>query len=132
MFTLGRYKALMRCIRFDWPRERKKVGGVFADRFTHIREVWDIFNRNLQHVVQPTRFLTVDEILLGFRGRVAFKQYIPTKASKYGLKIFLIVDVETQMCHGAIVYLGKYHEKNPAFASFGEQVTRKILLYVVR
>lgn len=36
--------------------------------------------------------MTIDEKLEAFRGRCNFKQYIPSKSNKYGIKIFALVD----------------------------------------
>ena len=51
-------------------------------------------------------FVTVDEMLASFRGRVAFRIYIPFK-QKYGLKLFMVNDSRSQYALNAIPYLGK-------------------------
>jgi len=43
----------------------------------------------------PGRDVTVDEQLVPFKGRCKFKQYMPKKTAKYGLKIWVISDVTT-------------------------------------
>jgi hypothetical protein len=43
---------------------------------------------NFQNVMEPDEDLAVDEILVTFRGRLGFKQYIPGKSHKYGVKLF--------------------------------------------
>ena len=49
---------------------------------------------------------TVEESLLGFRGRCSFKQYITNKPSKYGIKIFVLADNQTSYSVKSI-YAGK-------------------------
>ena len=44
---------------------------------------------------EPSTYATFDEQLLSFRGRCAFKIYMPKKPDKYGLKIVSINDAET-------------------------------------
>lgn len=66
--------------------------------------------------------VTVDESLVGFRGRVRFKIYMPKKQAKFGIKgilsrflivlypqslVWSLVDNETYYCHNAIIYTGK-------------------------
>uniref|UniRef100_A0A915DTE6 PiggyBac transposable element-derived protein domain-containing protein n=1 Tax=Ditylenchus dipsaci TaxID=166011 RepID=A0A915DTE6_9BILA len=58
-----------------------------------------------QHI--PGEFLTVDETLLGFRGRCSFRMFLPSKSEKYGLKIWTCVDSQTKYLYNARVYLGK-------------------------
>ncbi|GBP47724.1 PiggyBac transposable element-derived protein 4 [Eumeta japonica] len=43
----------------------------------------------------PGENLTIDEQLVPFRGRVSFKQYLPSKPDKYGMKIWWICDSKT-------------------------------------
>jgi hypothetical protein len=51
-------------------------------------------------------FLTVDEQLLEFHGRVHFKQYIASKPGKFGIKIFWVCDASTSYCLNGLVYIG--------------------------
>ena len=36
----------------------------------------------------PSEHLAVDEVILKFQGRVIFRQYIPKKRKRYGIKIY--------------------------------------------
>lgn len=47
-----------------------------------------------QDNVIPSEYLAIDEQLLAFKKRWSFKQYIPSKQAKYGVKVFSIVDVK--------------------------------------
>jgi hypothetical protein len=55
----------------------------------------------------PSAFLTIDEQLLGYRGRCGFRQYIPSKPDRYGIKLWLCTDSETFYTCNAAPYLGK-------------------------
>ena len=45
-----------------------------------------------KEVYLPSRNVAVDEILLLFKGRLYFRSYIPSKRSRYGIKIYALVD----------------------------------------
>ena len=49
----------------------------------------------------------VDEQLLAFRGRCGFRQYIPSKPAKYGIKIWWCCDSQTCYLLNGEVYLGR-------------------------
>lgn len=100
-----RFCFLLRCLRFDdkTTRDTRRSN----DRFAHIREIWDQFIAKCREVYKPGSFLTIDEQLVGFRGRCPFKMYIPNKPDKYGIKIVLICDVKTKYMIDADPYLGK-------------------------
>lgn len=97
-----RFVTLAACLRFDNKEKRNK-----DDVFSPIREIWEIFNSNCSSCYQPSRHCTVDEILLGFRGRSKFRMYIKSKPDKYGLKFFALNDPTTSYLINSLPYLGK-------------------------
>jgi hypothetical protein len=48
----------------------------------------------------------VDEVIVKFKGRVIFKQYIPKKRKRFGIKIYKLCD-ESGYTYDMRVYLGK-------------------------
>ena len=70
----NRFEEIITCLRFDdkaTREERKKT-----DKFAPIREIWSDFQNNIRTCYTPGSFVTVDEQLLGFRGRCPFRQFI--------------------------------------------------------
>lgn len=57
--------------------------------------------------------MTIDEELVAFRGRCAFRQYIPSKQAKYGLKIYTLVDAKTFYTMHLEIYCGKQPDDSP-------------------
>ncbi|GFU24079.1 piggyBac transposable element-derived protein 4 [Trichonephila clavipes] len=51
------------------------------DRLWKIRKIFDFFNRIFKEVYDPTENLSFDEVIIKFKGRVLFKQYIPKNAN---------------------------------------------------
>lgn len=101
----NRFKSLLQFCRFDnttTREERLKV-----DKLAAIRDLWQMFLVHLQICYMPGESLTVDEQLILTRGRCNFRQYIPSKPGKYGLKIFWCCDSNTAYPLNAEVYLGR-------------------------
>ena len=46
--------------------------------------------RKFSEVYQPEQDMAVDELLLLWKGRLGWKQYIPTKRARFGIKLFEI------------------------------------------
>ncbi|XP_046575728.1 piggyBac transposable element-derived protein 4-like [Haliotis rubra] len=113
-----RFQHLMTYLRFDDKAERSQRQE--RDKLAPIRKVFDTFNARLQRFYSPGAYLTVDEQLVPFRGRCGFKQYIPSKPDKYGLKIFWIVDAKTFYPLKAYPYIGK--EAGRVQVGLGEKV----------
>ncbi|UYV76997.1 hypothetical protein LAZ67_14002769 [Cordylochernes scorpioides] len=59
---------------------------------------------------------TIDESLLNFRGRCGFKQYIPNKPAKYGIKVFVLADSATYYFLTGKIYIGKDSNYDPNFS----------------
>lgn len=57
--------------------------------------------------------MTVDEMLIGFRGRCVFRMYIKSKPRKYGLKIMCLCDAKRHYLLNAFIYSGKTTEQDP-------------------
>lgn len=88
--SLKRFKEILRFIRFD----EKDIRSVrrSKDKLAPIRDLFDIVLANLKRSYSPGQNITIDEQLVPFRGRCAFKQYLPSKPDKYGLEIFWACD----------------------------------------
>lgn len=69
--------------------------------------------------------MTVDECLVPFRGRCSFKQYIPSKPGKYGLKIWAACDAKTSYCWNMQVHTGKPAGAQPE-RNLGKRVVIKM------
>lgn len=55
----------------------------------------------------PGPEVTVDERLVSFRGRCPFKQHIPSKPGKYGIKIWAACDTRNSYAGNMQIYTGK-------------------------
>ena len=76
------------------------------DRLWKIRDLFEILNATFSKFYNPSENLAVDEVIVSFKGRVIFKQYIPKKRKRFGIKLFKICD-STGYTYDMKVYLGK-------------------------
>lgn len=79
---LKKFKQLIRILRFNDKRSRAERRE--QDKLAPIREMWEDWVKRLPLMYRPDTNITVDESLVGFRGRCPFKQYMPKKPAKYG------------------------------------------------
>ncbi|XP_036362000.1 uncharacterized protein LOC118764908 [Octopus sinensis] len=56
---------------------------------------------------KPERCLSIDEGMVGYKGRVRFRQHIPGKPTKWGIKVWKICELNTGYCSGFEFYTGK-------------------------
>ena len=103
--SLKRFKMILRFCRFDNKNTREERRA--TDKLAAIRDVWTMFVSTLRIYYIPGTDLTVDEQLVPFRGRCPFRQYIPSKPAKYGIKVWWCCDSATSYPLNAEVYLGR-------------------------
>lgn len=75
-----RFNFLLRALRFDdgtTRDERKKT-----DKIAPIRDMWEHFVTSCKENYVPGSDITVDEQMLGFRGRCPFRFYMSKKPKK--------------------------------------------------
>ena len=75
----------------------------------------------------PTRQLTVDETLIGTKARSVMLQYIPTKHSKFGIKLWMLVEAATGYVLNCIPYRGKTFDRAPQGQTLGSSVVFNLL-----
>ena len=80
------------------------------DRLFKIREISEMFKRNWKMVYTPGQNLCVDESLVLFKGRLAFKQYIKTKRSRFGIKFYTIC-TDTGISLDTLIYCGQLDQE---------------------
>lgn len=85
-FSENRFRFLLRFIRFYDINTRAKRNAF--DKLAPIREILLSFSTNSQSSFNLGEYVTIDEMLVAFRGRCSFIQYIAQKPAKYGLKIY--------------------------------------------
>lgn len=101
----NRFSEISRCLRFDDVEKRRKQTA--KNKLDPIKDVFENFVKNLQDCYVPSVNVTIDEQLVTFRGRCPFKQYIPSKPGKYGIKIWCCCDSDTSYVYNMQVYTGK-------------------------
>ena len=106
--SANRFRFLLRCLRFDNIRDRPVRKEI--DKFAPIRDVFEIIVNNFQKYFSTSEYLTVDEQLLAFRGNCPFRQFVPKKPAKYGLKTFALVNAKTAYTINLETYVGTQPE----------------------
>ncbi|XP_067940184.1 piggyBac transposable element-derived protein 4-like, partial [Watersipora subatra] len=91
-----------------------KLGSVFA-----------MICDRLSSVLLPGKFISIDESLLAWKGRLSFRQYIPSKRSRFGIKLFALCDAVSGYVHKLSVYIGDEQEQAEGT---GRGVTHNIVM----
>jgi hypothetical protein len=130
VMPLKRFYLLLRALRFDdinTRTERKMY-----DKLAAIRMIFDGFVQRCQAVYTVGENCTIDEMLEAFRGRCSFRQYIPNKPNKYGIKIQALVDSRTFFTSNMEVYVGTQPDGPFKFENKPSSIVKRIITPITK
>ena len=81
------------------------------DRLYKVRPVVEYLVNKFRTVYIPEDHISIDEELLLWKGNLAFKQYIPMKRARFGIKMFSLCETSGYLWN-SFVYLGKEPNRN--------------------
>ena len=101
----SRFQMLLTHLTFDKrsERARKKL----YDKFIPIRALFQVIVEIFATVINSDDYLTIDETLYPSRGNFSFRNYIPNKPKKYGIKFQNLNAVNVPYIFASRVYAGK-------------------------
>ncbi|XP_068103444.1 piggyBac transposable element-derived protein 4-like [Hyperolius riggenbachi] len=112
--TRGRYQMLMRFLHFNNNDNDLPSDDPDRDRLFKIWPLLNHLNKKFCEVYMPEQNISVDESLVPFHGRLAIKQYIPSKRARYGVKLYKVCESRTGYTYAFNVYEGKDSLLEPA------------------
>lgn len=114
IFTRDRYLSILSSLHFSDNTLKnddnlRKIRSIL----THLRKVY-------KEIFYPFENLCIDESLMLFKGRLSFKQYIPSKRHRFGVKFFVLCDCETGYILDFIIYSGAASDINEIDEEIGK------------
>lgn len=101
VMSRNRFQLILRFWHFNDNNNLAKDG-----RIGKIKPLLTKLNTLFFYLKETEKDLVIDETMIPFRGRLSFRQYIPGKAHKYGIKIFKLCD-KTGYTYAVKMYMGK-------------------------
>ena len=105
LFSRDRFITLLKYLHFN-----DNSSQVDNDRLYKIKPVINELRDKFRSLFTPYKKLCIDESLVLWKGRLVFKQFIPTKRHRFGIKVFVICDCQTRVVLDFIVYTGSSTE----------------------
>lgn len=120
--TRNRFREIKKYLRFDVRATRSHR--LKENKFALISSVHDRLVENFQRAYIPHQDLCIDEQLFPTKSRCSFTQYISSKPDKFGIKNWILADVETKYCLNVIPYVGKEEGRT---TGLGEHVVMSLM-----
>jgi hypothetical protein len=81
------------------------------DRMWIIRVLFKIIRTKFLKFYNPSEHLSIDEVIVKSKGSVVFKQYVPNKSKRFGIKTFKLCD-STRYTYDMKFYHGKDRQRD--------------------
>ena len=102
-----RFTLLLRFLHLNNNANYIPKGHPGHDPLFKIRPFMEALINNFQKAYVPGREISLDESMIGFKGRLGFAQYMPKKPIKWGLKAFVVADSVSGYTFNWRLYTGK-------------------------
>ncbi|XP_068104016.1 piggyBac transposable element-derived protein 4-like [Hyperolius riggenbachi] len=102
-----RYQMLLTCLHFSNNADHLPPDNPAHDRLFKLRPFIDHLNRTFAEKYTPEQRIAIDESLIPFHGRLAIKQYISSKRSRYGIKLYKLCESGSGYIYSLKMYEGK-------------------------
>ena len=107
IMSRNRFGLLCSFLHFSDNSKAKARGEHGYDPLQKIRPLLDITMPCLSLYYTPLKELSVDESMRKFEGRIYFRQYIPNKPTRWGIKIWTLCESKTGFLLNYDIYTGK-------------------------
>jgi len=98
-----RFQQIQRYLHFnnndDLPANRE-------DKLYKIRPVYDLLSERWRSMYDLGEFISIDEGMVKWRGRLSFRVYNKDKPIKYGIKSYILADSRSKYCWNIDMYHG--------------------------
>ena len=112
-----RFELLLKFLHLNKSRKQPEWEEPGYDKLYKVRPLRDAAAKNFQSCYTPTENLSIDESMIGFKGRLAFLQYMPKKPQKWGIKAWVLADAANGYVWNWKLYTGK--EDNAPSSNLG-------------
>ena len=122
ILTRTRYEKLCQYLHCSVPGNEDR-----NDKLAKVRPLITLCEQNFGQCYQPSRDVSIDEVMVQFDGRLCWKQYMPKKPVKWGIKLWCLCDSTTGFCANFSVYCGRDDDDQDASLDLGCKVVMRLM-----
>ena len=107
VMTRTRFQQIFRFLHLADSSQQIPRGEPGYDKLYKVRKMLDILTGKFKSNYTPSDYVTIDEAMIPFKGRLGFKQYMKDKPTKWGIKVFTLSDATNGYVYRLQIYTGK-------------------------
>ena len=130
MLKRDRFSLLLKFFHLNDGRLYKKKGEMGHDPLFKLRPFLTPLINNFKASYTLNREVSVDESMIGFKGRLSFIQYMPKKPTKWGMKAYVLSDAHTGYIYDWHLYTGIL-DVNMDNVNINNNINQKVGYYTI-
>ena len=107
VMSLKSFGLILKFLHLNDSATQPARGEAGYDKLYKVRPFLDILLSNFKANYTPSQMLSIDESMIGYKGRLAFIQYMPKKPQKWGIKAWVLADASNGYTWAWKLYTGK-------------------------
>ncbi|CAJ0959990.1 unnamed protein product [Ranitomeya imitator] len=111
--TRKRFEASKKCLHYNDNAQCHPQDDPIFDQFFRVQPVIDHFSNKFAEMYISQRDICVDKSLIHFKGKLKFRQYLPSKRARYEIKLYKLFKSTLRYTHRLTVYEGKDTRNEP-------------------
>ena len=127
VMSINDFQQLFRCLHLADNSAQIPVGQPGHDRLFNVRGLHDLLIPKFESEYHIHHECTIDEAIIPFKGRLAFKQYMKAKPTKWGIKVFVLADATNSYIRTFQIYTGKSLEDGNSSAGLCTKVVLDLM-----
>lgn len=106
IISIERFSLLSKFLHFSNNEDLSSLENIPNRKLAKIYPVLNHLREKFKSLYTPKKCISIDESLLGWKGRLGYKQYIPSKRKRFGIKFYQLCESETGYIYNFICYTG--------------------------
>ncbi|XP_065645587.1 piggyBac transposable element-derived protein 4-like [Hydra vulgaris] len=107
VISRDRFRQIHRYLHFCNDTAAIPRGNKGCDKLFKVHMLLDDLCLKFRNLYKPKRDICIDESMIHFKERISFRQFIPSKRTKFGIKAWVMAESATGYISEFLIYTGK-------------------------
>ncbi|KAG0418926.1 hypothetical protein HPB47_004500, partial [Ixodes persulcatus] len=122
VMSKSRFILLMKFLHFANNEDDAGEVGQARQKLRKIWPVLSLMKDRFKASYMPEENISIDESLMLYKGRLSWKQFLPLKRSRFGVKFYVLCEAASGYIWDVVIYTGKGTDVDDQASAMGTKV----------
>ena len=124
--TKNRFKEISQYMHFSNSTQELQHGDDDYDCLFKVCSIINMVLSNFKRVYDPSKNMSINEGMIAYKGHLSFRQFMPGKPTKYGIKVWMAANAKNSYVSNFAVYLSQAENNRHRIHGLGYDVVMKM------